>query len=90
MFTAPVRRDGKNRANVEFMVKTVYIMWTVELRDEKSKAISQVPDFHSWLVRKSLAPLTDLSSFRKLSCVWDINAKKHTLFCVLSIYESGY
>ena len=63
--------DGRSKTNVQaqskFMVTTVYIMRSAGLRDEKSKAISQVPkwDFHSWLVRQSLAPLIDPSLIKE-------------------------
>lgn len=42
-------------------------MWAAELRDEKSKAVSQVTerDYDSWLVRQSLAPLIDPSLIKK-------------------------
>lgn len=42
-------------------------MWAVELRDEKSKAVSQVTelDYDSWLVRQSLAPRIDPSLIKK-------------------------
>lgn len=49
------------------MTKATGKMWAAELRDEKSKAVSQVTeqDYDSWLVRQSLAPLIDPSLIKK-------------------------
>lgn len=62
-----------------------------ELKEEKSKAISRVPewDFHSWLVRQSLALLIDLSLTDDASlCLASRNKthkRTHTLVSTVSI-----